>query len=290
MLHIKDEAIDLLNEIQKFSLKFLIILFLSSFFTFSGILFFFYISACTILPSYAIYDHLRPFILLSLCFIFVFIVSVSFIFYQLLNAYEKQQRNFTNLLELFLDVISHKFGNFIAGLNVNFSLLESQIDKSSSELIKRILQNTNYMEEELNIILSTLQRIKHNQFRQKNLQPIDLTNLINQQEKKYRQLTTKDIPQIIIKGDRTKTFNLEQRFAIELLLENAFKYSEKVIKIRSGYLKNKLQYVFISNDIVSKRQKGLGIGLAIVDSIAKNNDLKILWKENNYKFMVLVTW
>ena len=280
----------MLNETQKFLLKFFVILILASFLTFSGVILSFYITlSCYLSPS-IVHEHLQSFVVISFSMISIFDLSISFIFYQLLKRYNIHKNNTIRLIEIFLEIISHKFGNFLAGVKINLSLVNSNNKNIilSPKIYNRILNSVDYMDNELSNILSELNSIRlyNNILIKSNLSFNKL--LSNQIEKSENLFKDKKNYQIILKNNCDKLENLEYAFAIELLLENALKYANSIIKIRTGLWRKKYHYLFILNDISTKNYKGLGLGLSIVDSIAKQNDFYVQWRKEGNFFKVLI--
>ena len=288
MLLIKVKDIDLLNKTQNFLLRFFVILILASFLTFSGITLFFYIIISSYLSNSILFHHLKSFIIIACSMLFIFDISISFVFYQLLRSYNRHQDNMRYLIELFLEIISHKFGNFLSGVKVNLSLIDHQDLSFPPQVYQRLIKSVDYMESELLTILSKLKTLReYNDI----LEEAELTvnKLLNNQIKKMECLSeNKHNLQLIVKNRCDCLKRIEYSLAIELLLENAFKYAHSTIKIRTGHCKRCTHYFFILNDISNRTQKGLGLGLSIVDFIAKQNGLYIQWQQKDNLFKALI--
>ncbi len=279
----------MLDETKKFAIKFSLILFLSAVLTFLGTTSFFYLTVCDFLPGDVVKLLLNSFIFLSACLIIILVTSVSFIFYQLLKSFKNRQQRNSEFFELLLEILSHKFGNFISGLKVNVALLDEIKDLQKMRSFNRIKNSVNYMDLELASLLSRIKDMKNDGL-DRSSNPIVLEDLLRRQQK-----TTEAffghlaIPQkkLIVRNMLSRFDNVELAFILTLLLENAFKYSKSTIKIRSGGFK-KNQYFFLSNDILPERKRGLGIGLTIAKLISERNSFHLSIKEKDNLFMVLV--
>ena len=265
--------------------KFFITLTVGTCFLTVGITSFYYLTIARYLPLLAIQENLKNFLIVLLSFELVFVFSVSLVFLHLLKKYNDQMAATQNFFELLLEIISHKLGNFMAGQNVNISLLNTT---GSQEAVARMEKSILLMEQDLADLLSSLSAVREN-----SLCPdldIDISDLIERERHKHRcSMDGRDRGKtVIIGGSGSRLKKAEYSFIIGLLLENAFKYSRKKIKIRIGHFRDR-DYFFVSNDIAKDRSGGLGIGLTIVSHICSKNNctFKLGNSKKNFRALVL---
>ena len=265
--------------------KFFVTLTIGTCFLTVGITSFYYLTIARYLPLPAIQEYLKNFFIVLLSFELVFVFSVSLVFLQLLKKYTDQKAATLNFFELLLEIISHKLGNFIAGQKVNMALIDTP---GTEETVARMKKSILLMEQDLEDLLSSLSAIREN-----TLLPdfqIDVSELIERERQKHRcRLDGRDQGKtVIIGGPGYRLKKAEHSFIIGLLLENAFKYSSKKIKIRAGHFRDR-DYFFVSNEIAEDRRGGLGTGLTIVSHICGKNSctFKLGNSKKNFRALVL---
>ncbi len=265
--------------------KFFVTLSIGIFLLTVGITSFYYLTIVRYLPPTGIQEYLKNFLIVLLSFELVFVFSVSLVFLQLLKQYTDEKAATQNFFELLLEIISHKLGNFIAGQKVNMALIDTP---GSQKTVARMKKSILLMEQDLADLLSTLSAIRENTLRFG--LKIDLSELIERERQKYQcglNVRDKD-KEVVIGGPGYKLKKAEHAFIIGLLLENAFKYSSKKVRIRAGHFRDRA-YFFVSNDIARDRSGGLGTGLTIVSHICgkHNCTFKLGNSKKNFRALVL---
>lgn len=204
---------------------------------------------------------------------FLLVLSLMLILYKVIERITKQERDYEEFLELILLTLSHKFGNFLAVHRGNIEILKIRKDERA---LQRLEKSYNYMQEDLNKVIDTINRFKEASFER---EKINLRNLIDsflsllETEKKIL-ISTKDF---FVYANRANLENI-----IFSLLENAFKYSKERIHIK--VCKN---FLAIRNDIY-ETERGSGIGLKLAQALAKKEGFKIKYRAKGDSFILIL--
>lgn len=220
----------------------------------------------------------------------IFSFSVSFVFYQLLTVFGKYQQESKDLFQLFLEIISHKFGNFLAGQKVNLALAKkSNTQPEISKVLSRLERSVNFMQEELITLLKRIENVKSDKYYNFERQ-LSLDKLVQRQISVFHlRYPNKKLPSLKLVTGINELGNSQYEIIVELLIENCLKYSKDKVYIRSGLFKGS-KYLFLCNDITKNkdRYKGLNIGLSIVHFLVEKQNLKIKIKEEKGFFKVFL--
>lgn len=277
-----------MNEKNRIFWKFVSILVLGTCFLTLGIAWLYYMTIVVVLPMGTVNEHLRNFWVALVCIELFFVLLISMVFMQLLERYSKHQKAVTDFFELIIEIISHKLGNFLAGQKVNIALLDSE---DGSPVVDRINNAILVMEGELKELSKALDSVKEKALFLDQYED-DLLQFIHRERQKHKRLSglsNEDEKTVKICNHGFKLNSMECAFLLSLIVENAFKYCHKRVKIRAGSLKN-ADYFFISNDISKKRTSGLGIGLSIASHICRKNNFRLRLKNTKNNFMAFVVF
>ncbi len=264
---------------HRFILYYVVIFFLALFLFNLGILFSYYLDFI-LLNNYSeslLKEFTKNFFLWELAFV----ISVVYIFYRFVYIYIKQKRETQQIFRIILQAISHKFGNFLSIQKINIQLL----DNKNSETVRR-LQNSIYLiESDLYQIISILKNFESQDLRQR---PIEISEIIRNLLQKN--IYNKDLKLFLRLHDvKVKSISLIIETILSLLIENAFKYANQKIAIRTGiYQKN--VYVYISNDIKPVISPGSGLGLKIAHLLGEKSGARLISKSRQTLYQVLLVW
>jgi len=265
---------------HRFIFYYIVIFFLALFILNLGVLFSYYLDIILLgnCPEFLLREFTKNFFLWELAFV----ISIGYVFYRFIYIYIRQKRETQQIFRIILQAISHKFGNFLAIQKINIQLLDNN---SNLEIIKRLKNSICLIESDLYQIISILKNFESQDLKAK---PVDISEII-------KKILQKNIYNrnfklyLRIYNVKIKAISLIIETIISLLIENAFKYANQKISIRSGTYQGKA-YVYISNDIKSVISPGSGLGLKIAHLLCEKSGAKLVSKSRKNLYQVLVVW
>lgn len=228
------------------------------------------------------YDKLSYFVTQLLLWELVLVIGVSYVFFQLLRRYKRHKEEAAEFQGLLLQAVSHKMGNFLAAQRVDLELLR---DTGSFKALARLELGSSFLERDFRHIVRVIRDYRFEESESENLDLAAigteaLEHLGSELEGKLR-LRRGPAP---MRGCRQ-----EVETAVYLLLENAARYSDSSVYLRSGQV-NDTAYLFIHNDVANTAAKGTGVGLSIAGRLAKRNGMGLQCKERQDRYSLLLTW
>ncbi len=212
----------------------------------------------------------------------VIIFTLYIFFYFTILRYIKKETEIKSILEIFTLSISHKLGNFLSINKMNIELLKS---KCKFRELERIEQSYNLLEKDFINVSSFLKNIgKTDKKRVLNLRTLIERHLNEFQSIFPDKRIILSLRDIYVKAEEDKL-----SLIIFNLLENAFKYSDSFIHIKTCQNKRKVT-LSIRNDISTDIKRTTGIGLEIVTKLLKDTG-GVLWKKagkDTYTVVVLI--
>lgn len=204
------------------------------------------------------------------------ILSLSYLFYKILDYSIKKEEEQKNFLELIILMISHKFGNFLSVLKTNLEILKI---KKEDKVIQRLERTIGYMEEDFKTIINILKNLKQNIDKK---EPVNIKEIIEYQINLFKPVDKKIYLRLKDKKIVATRLNIEN--ILFLLIENSIRYSKEKI-----YIKSCKNAIFIRNDIATTT-KGTGIGLNIASYLAEREKIKIKYREKNNRFIIAIVF
>ncbi|WP_457642414.1 sensor histidine kinase [Persephonella sp.] len=211
----------------------------------------------------------------------ILIITLLFIMYITIIRYIREKEENRKLLEILLLTITHKLGNFLSSQRLNIELIKS---KCNIKPVERLEKGYLFIENDFKTSLKMIKKLseRKEEIKSVNIKHI-LTEIISLFEENLKNkkvyLNLKDF---YIKMD---SFDAENIF--HCIIENAVKYSDKKIYIKTCVRRN-ICYVFIRNDI-SEISKGSGIGLKIAEFLISKygGEIKTKVKKNYFTVVKL---
>lgn len=201
------------------------------------------------------------------------ILVLSYLFYRILNVISKKEKEHEEFLRFLFFVLSHKIGNFLSTMNTNIEILKL---KPESRVLERMEKSCNAIGAE---IQKTIEAVKKLPKISKSKQQINLEELIKTVISKFE--TDKKL--LFSKREVYLNNNPEVvETIIFLLIDNAFRYSEKIIHIK--IFRNA---VAIRNDF-TEIVKGSGLGLQIAEYLCRTSKLQLKYRAKGEHFIVLL--
>ena len=201
--------------------------------------------------------------------------SIILIYY-LTSIYLKKEERYKQFLQLMILSISHKLGNKISSLNINLELIKSICNNQAVNRLEKSLTSLN---EDLKTLLNTFKKL---QFERKEEERFRVDELVLKLLEEFKPFEKK----VFLK---LKPLSFKNRSDIEaiiqIILENAFKYSENKV-----YIKIYKTNLIIKNDIKNEIESGSGLGLLIVEGLSKLNNLKVIKRVKGKYFTVCLAF
>lgn len=201
------------------------------------------------------------------------ILVLSYLFYRILNVISRKEKEHEEFLRFLFFVLSHKIGNFLSTMNTNIEILKL---KPESRVLERMEKSCNAIGAE---IQKTIEAVKKLPKISKSKQQINLEELIKTVISKFE--TDKKL--LFSKREVYLNSNPEVvETIIFLLIDNAFRYSEKMIHIKIFR-----HAVAIRNDF-TEIVKGSGLGLQIAEYLCRTSKLQLKYRAKGEHFIVLL--
>ena len=226
-------------------------------------------------------DKLSFFMTQLLLWELVLVLVVSYIFFQLLRRYKRHKEEAAEFQGLLLQAVSHKLGNFLAAQRVDLELVR---DSGSRRALARLERGTSFLERDFRHIIRV---IRDYRFEEVERIPLDLEEIGHKVVEQLRS-ELQDRLRIRLQPAPMLGSRQEVETAVFLLLENAARYSDSRIYLRSGRV-NGTSYLFIRNDVGGATAKGTGVGLGLAERLAGRNGMVLRTREREASFAVLLT-
>jgi len=227
-------------------------------------------------------DKLSFFVTQLLLWELVLVLVVSYVFFQLLRRYKRHKEEAAEFQGLLLQAVSHKMGNFLAAQRVDLELVR---DTGSRRALKRLEKGSSFLERDFRHIIKV---IRDYRFEEADPEELDLA-VIARRALDQLQPELEGKLRLRLQSAPARGARQELEIAVFLLVENAARYSESRVSLRSGQV-NKISYLFIHNDIAGATAKGTGAGLGIVERLGKRNGLALQSRERKGSYSLLLTW
>jgi hypothetical protein len=209
------------------------------------------------------------------------IVFISSLFYLLIYRFLRERKTYGKTFEIVLVVLNHKIRNFLSGLKLNLELLKQVTSNKSLLRIENLadnLENENLkIYEKLNQVQSLI-NIKKTKVELNEMISVIVAELPYKNKEKLK-LRLRKI---------TLNINYEDiNFIFYLLTDNIFKYFNNYGIIRVCKYR-KAVFVVFKNDISNNCDSGFGTGLAIVERLCSENNIKLKRKVYKDNFIVIL--
>ena len=223
-----------------------------------------------------LYQKLTNYIItLFLWEIFIMLVVLT-LANKLVQSTIDKEKEIKGILEVFILAFTHKLKNFLGIQKVNVEILKISFNQKA---LKRLEKAYMLMEKDFEILIQALKSLR--EFRE-NREEIDIKKVFEEIIKELASIYPEKSILLQLNSFTVKVDKKDIKNILFVILENAFKYSEKRIFIVSSDDKN-YYTVKVSNDI-SFQEKGTGVGLEIAKFLAKKYNWEIISeaKENEY--------
>ncbi len=201
------------------------------------------------------------------------VFSSILIVYKITERYLEKEKRYKQFLQLLLLSVSHKLGNKTTSLNINIEILKNKCNNPTTEKIEKLVKTINY---DLKNLIETFKKF---QFERKNEERFFIDELILNNLKEFEFSNKK----LFLRLSKLEVYKIKSDIDIilNIAIENAFKYSKNKVMIKIFK-----KMLIIKNDIKKDLESGSGIGLIILEEVAKLNDIKVIKKVKGKYFTI----
>jgi len=231
-------------------------------------------------PSLPRDQALRDFLYNLLLWELILVIAVSYLFYELLRQYRAYKESTRDFQEILLQSVSHKMGNFLAAQRVDVQLLSETGSQAALERIQRGYQS---IEKDFRQITKI---IKDFTVETSGSEACDLSSLAAEVLEEFQDGLRGDC-RFRLQPSPVQGARQELQTLVYLLVENAVKYSERRIRLRTGRVRGR-GYLMVVNDLRAKPPTGTGLGLHIAGKICARNGLALRYRRKRARYAVLV--
>lgn len=222
---------------------------------------YFYMKIAPIDPLYALESTVTFGISLFLWIAGLSIIAVI-LFHELLVRYVEQRERAYRFKQTMSQMLSHKLGNFLVTQKVNLSILQEHF---SQDVLRRASQSLTVMESQFKDIMKVIEEFRPEYVERK---VVDLRDIVLSVVDEYPEDVIKNRVRLRIQKAPVFVNFDEARIFAHLIIDNALKYSDKVVYIRTGIFR-KDPYLIVVNDILrGVATHGAGMGLIIAENVA----------------------
>ncbi len=227
-----------------------------------------------------LYTELIHFIIsISLWEIFILFV-ILIIANHLVQITIDKEKELKGILEVFILALTHKIKNFLGIQRVNIEILKINFNEKA---LMRLEKAYLLMEKDFEILIQALKSLR--EFRDKR-EEIDLKTVLEEIIKELESIYPEKSIFIKLSNFKVKADKTDVKNIFFVILENAFKYSEKRIFITDSIEKN-IYTIKVLNDI-SFQEKGSGVGLEIAKFLANKYNWEIFNQSGDNEYIVYV--
>jgi len=195
---------------------------------------------------------------------------------KLVQSTIEKEKEIKGVLEVFILAFTHKLKNFLGIQRVNIEILKINFNKKA---LKRLEKAYILMEKDFEILIQALKSLR--EFREKR-EEVNLKNIFEEIIKELESIYPEKSILIKLDSFKVKADKKDIKNILFVILENAFKYSEKRIFITD--FQDKHYYTIKVYNDISFQEKGTGVGLEIAKFLARkyNWEIKKEAYENEY--------
>ncbi len=210
-------------------------------------------------------------------------------FYILLSKFYKSEKQYRALLGIILLASAHRMGNFLSSLKLSLEMLNREsIGTKSEERIKKLTRQAGLLEEDFKKNLHILNAIMD---RSTSPEEVDLLRTVREITFTYKKRFPDRL--VYIKANQNGKFKVKTNRAllynlIDIIIENSFVHSSKVIRLRLRESGSRI-CLMLTNDIQKERTSGSGIGLEIARYLTKLLNARISQNIKGGLFKTLIT-
>ncbi len=213
----------------------------------------------------------------------VSILSIVYLFLNLLSIHEKHKQETQVFLRIILQAVSHKFGNFLAGQKINLALFK---EFRKEEDLENLEMSLGVMESDLSQVLRLIENF---QAVSEAPEVVEISTLAAELLDEYSCIFGRRCVKFRASKVRIRFSCLKLRVILSILFENAFRYSARNVRCRVGVSGRKF-YIFISNDLAPNPPGSTGLGFHIIKDLIRKNGPELKVRKKAGRYCVMLSW
>lgn len=210
----------------------------------------------------------------------ILVIVVSYVFFLLFKRYKRHKKEVTEFQDILVEAVSHRLGNYLAVQKINLELLRGQ---HNPRAFGRIEESTARFENDFQQLIKIMSEFD---FEERKHEPVDIKTVAEDMLPRFDGVHRVRVHTRLQSGTLQGNI-LEIQTLLFILLENAVKYANSCIKIKTG-LTNGRSYCFLLNDINPAVSMGSGIGRNIARRLCERNNLFLRSNERAGWYRTLV--
>ncbi len=195
----------------------------------------------------------------------ILVIVVSYVFFLLFKRYKRHKKEVTEFQDILVEAVSHRLGNFLAVQKINLELLRGQ---HNPRALGRIEESTARFENDFQQLIKIMSEFD---FEERKHEPVDIKTVAEDMLPRFDGVHRVRVHKRLQSGTLQGNI-LEIQTLLFILVENAVKYADSCIKIKTG-VTNGRSYCFLLNDINPAVSIGSGIGQNIARRLCERNNL-----------------
>lgn len=203
------------------------------------------------------------------------VLGTSFVIYLVMDRYIKKEQRYKSFLQLIILSVSHKFGNSLSSILTNVEILKNKVNSKQLDRIEKVVLD---LSKDVKILSDTFKKLE---FEDRTYKNVDIKEVILESLKNFEIEEKKVI--LNIKPIKKYANKTDIDLIIYNILENAFKYSDRYI-----HIKTVKRYLVIRNDTKENVEGGTGVGLLIIESLCNLNQIRFCKKVRKKTFTIFL--
>jgi len=262
---------------EKSFLLYVLLIFLFSFFlfTFGFVLYLYLFFSPADLHSRYLFEEILKFFFIWEAIVFV---STLFLIFVVYRRYLSYREKIFAIVDCIFQALEHRLGNFISTQKLNIALI-----KQNSRIRERLSTNLDSIVSDFKQIMTVLKHLS--------LKEVSYSQNEREIFDKILEIYSTSFPdkEVCLSLGQIKELAPAPVFEVflDLLFNNAFKYSASRIQIRWGTFQG-CPYLMLRNDLASQTSPGSGLGHRIIQRLAREERLVFLHRRIGDHYLSLL--
>jgi len=211
------------------------------------------------------------------------IAVISFLIYKTFLSYLGREKKAKDLIRLFFLLYAHKLGNFLSLNKVNLELLNRRC--GSDKALMRLKKSYTFLEEDFR---KSLEYVRSLETKQEEIF-MDISSLIKRLVSKYHNLFPDRELELNLCPFSVKVKRQDAENLFQILIENAFKYSNRFVKVEMKRVNKSCRILFVNDTGMPPSASGSGVGLKLATLLSAMLGWELVYRVDRRYFRVFVT-